>query len=1345
MRYIIHLSDIHIRKGDIQSSRYAEYNTVFDNLFESIKEKTKSISSNDFIIIMTGDIFHDKNLIGNYGLTLYKKLIKGLTSLGRVIMFHGNHDRNQSDIEQPSLISSTIEIDNLILLHDTQSFVIDDVGFSYVSIDDTLDTYANTGRISDLPPFPSISGGDTKHKIALFHGTFANVKINHTQEATSEYNPYPFEWIQDFDFALLGDIHLRQKGLFKSKTLWGYAGSLIQQNFGEEIIEHGYMIWDLHSRKIESINVYNERGMINIKQTNDEIYVRQGMQYNMPLDILLSNPMCPKHLEIKVYSEINSQKLHDILRANNKQYHLITYKLNRQSYEGVSESDNDVYIDKHVILKYFAPILSQEHYQMLHDIMRNYDALLLNKDRYPAELHDDCMKKNKELSGLIANCIQSDEVIAHKGKFTITYLEWDNLYCYESKNFIHFDEALYNTLLIAGSNGTGKSAIYDIITLAIWGDITKCKQNALTCGIVNYKHTKGQTMIHLTVNDITYKICREFLVAKDKNVLHRPIVSLYRNDELLKRNSACNDEINKIFGTLDEFLATSMITQNMDYNILDLSWKDCVSTIDKATNIHYVNDLYTLFKGCSNKYKDFVKTIESKKQVYANIIATTPSTALAPCLDIVELHNKKQRMVDENNSIAIDMNHPVVQDILMNKYDVADILDDITDIETLHSSYNELQVFFKNHTPDQINNLRMQPNNNVQLDAVYKPCEYSYILQEEQELQGIHVSASDELILQNKLKDLQQLNETHIILPMHQTPIPTSNDFMTEIIDIFQSIEVLHEFCTKNPQSSASLNPLEKLYLKTYEKYKQEHEELQRKIIADKEELMICHRHLDELYMQQTTTEQVQEPDTTYMHKHDVFKHDIDALKLAMKQDEESMAYLHKELDKIKDIELELLACKNELNVFQNNDEYAYDPMCQYCCKRPWVNKLKELQTKKTFLEKNINNAYAILFDKCQQDYLETYIRHENNKSIIAWRQYYKYQDICDCVKSSVQQKDELQQHIHNNEVHLNVLQDYINRFLKKAHSLYHVYLYHTYSKWKQLNEEIHQLQRNLMYLPRIQKLTKLKSSYAIWYDYNRKVEISNAHKIHDIKMKITAYEKSKEYDYYMRMKPMIARKMELIHMINDMDIQITESIKTQTISDYNKSNKLNHDMLCNSLDTMNNMLMMLDTVVDKFKQYRKDLYDTFILRNLVTKANKYIKILCHTDTKAFEVNYLITEHKDSIHINWLIQNLDVATACKQIISVCQASGFQRFVISLALRMSLYGNKRCEQIFIDEGFTSCDKKNLSMVPNFLKGLLQEYKGVIVMSHIDIIEENIEKKARIIYNKNSKTSCIQYTH
>ena len=178
-----------------------------------------------------------------------------MTDIGKTIIFHGNHDRNQNEIDQPSLISSTIEIENLRILKSTQTFTIDNIGFSYVNIDDTLDNTSTVGRLKRLPEFPKIREKVSK-KIALFHCTFANVKLYNGNHVLNSTNPYPFEWISEFDFALLGDIHLRQKGMY-GNMLWGYAGSLVQQNYGEDIINHGYMIWDIELSTIEYVNVYN--------------------------------------------------------------------------------------------------------------------------------------------------------------------------------------------------------------------------------------------------------------------------------------------------------------------------------------------------------------------------------------------------------------------------------------------------------------------------------------------------------------------------------------------------------------------------------------------------------------------------------------------------------------------------------------------------------------------------------------------------------------------------------------------------------------------------------------------------------------------------------------------------------------------------------------------------------------------------------------------------------------------------------------------------------------------------------------------------------------------------------
>jgi DNA repair exonuclease SbcCD ATPase subunit len=100
----------------------------------------------------------------------------------------------------------------------------------------------------------------------------------------------------------------------------------------------------------------------------------------------------------------------------------------------------------------------------------------------------------------------------------------------------------------------------------------------------------------------------------------------------------------------------------------------------------------------------------------------------------------------------------------------------------------------------------------------------------------------------------------------------------------------------------------------------------------------------------------------------------------------------------------------------------------------------------------------------------------------------------------------------------------------------------------------------------------------------------------------------------------------------------------------------------------------------------------------------------------------------------------------KKLTSISEASGFQHFAISLGLRMSLFSNKNeilCNQLLIDEGFVNFDKYNISIVPKFLKSLLCYFKSIILVSHIDLIEENIDEIVEIRYDKSASKSKMNY--
>jgi len=292
---------------------------------------------------------------------------------------------------------------------------------------------------------------------------------------------------------------------------------------------------------------------------------------------------------------------------------------------------------------------------------------------------------------------------------------------------------------------------------------------------------------------------------------------------------------------------------------------------------------------------------------------------------------------------------------------------------------------------------------------------------------------------------------------------------------------------------------------------------------------------------------------------------------------------------------------------------------------------------------------------------------------------------------------------------------------------------------------------------PRIDKYLELKENYNKWIEYDNIIKIINTNELFKINELLDIYDKYNEYNINNNKKPFIKIKLELNDKIKIKEKEIKELndklIKQSTINGYNKENRDNYERLYNIIIELDNTIDILETIIINFQAFRIEMYDKYVLNKLTEKTNKIIKTLCHTETKPFKLDYIITVIKDIIHINWLINN-DYNNGLerkenentKQIISINQASGYQQFVISMALRMSLFMNKyeiRCNQLFIDEGFINFDKYNLSIVPAFIKSLLSYFNNIIIVSHIDLIQDNIDEMVEIKYNKLTLISSIEY--
>jgi DNA repair exonuclease SbcCD ATPase subunit/DNA repair exonuclease SbcCD nuclease subunit len=1435
LKYIFHLSDLHIRNGDASYCRFNEYDYVFKNTVSSIKStiSTYNMTFNDFIIIITGDIFHNKNNIGNYGLLLYKTFVQELTKIGRLIIFSGNHDKTQSNQEQPTLVySSSFEINNLTILNITQSFIIDNIGFSYVDINDTLDTYKNSGRIQDLPPFP-LFNINVKYKIALFHGSFASVKLYNGENVKDDTNPYPLEWIKDFDYVLLGDIHKRQIFNYKKKTICGYSGSLIQQNFGEDIIDHGYLLWNIEDRTIKEINVYNNIGYINISEDADTIYIRTNGKYIEPLEKYIKDNInyFPKILEIKSFSNINFQTLGNLLNSFNISFQIVSKlnnanNVNNLNYNTIDYNiinDNvhiDNMIDTNYLLDYFKNLLSYDNYKVLLKIIENKDFLLFDINKYPEEFHIECVKRNKELAPIIISCNNIDDVAIHKKSFLIKYLEWEGLLCYENKNWLNFNDLDAKTFMIKGANGTGKSAIYDILLLAIWA--TNNKFDTYSSGFINHNKDKGYTIIDIEIDNIIYRIKRDFCRKKDTLKINNKTSVLYKYVNpseliILKKDTACNIEVKSIFGDINTFLSTSMITQNVDNDILVLNYKDTLATIDKAHNIQYIYHLYNLFKTSINKYKDFRKIITGKKEVYEKLLFNDKNSNINDdvVLQLIEelsiLNNDKNEMLKTYNSINIDINNPLYLSIIDTDY--FNLINNI-DIKLIVSRENYLNYkeklnhykYSANYELSDMYSLSKSYSKQLEddfnkLPIMNKPCDDTVLIKEEYELYE-HINNTcylsydcnnDQLIFKkNELIKNKELLYNLISNKPNKLPEFTQYRSVEKLLTIiskrYGNLEVFNEFISSNIKPySIDPNILKELRASIQKPITLEH---YNKIILHKDyintdinniktKLAIFENDFKELFskQQQITIKNKPQDNLTYKQfkssssiTKELKNYNIDIIDKQIADYEIILNEYHKRIEDINKLDFELDSYKKELELLTSNEDYKYNPDCCVCCNRPWVSRIKEI---KIIIDSINVNRQSINYSVNEYNIINESLEKVNTEKanyhlLIAWRDYYKFKETYDKITTDmniiITSKHNLSDELINKENELKKSIEYTDYFIIYTFQLFdelnNIKLYENYYEWeksyKNTKSIIEELEKTIHYndiiKPRITKYRELKKSYNDWKIYDSDKKIIDSYYYYKFKEIIEINDLYNEYMCNEKMKPLIKQKLELKELISNKNDDIKclndKIVRYTTINTYNNENKRNYIILSTITTELDSIIDVIDTILVNFQSFRKELYENLILNKLVDKTNKTIKSLCHSNTKPFKLNYNVDISNDTVHINWLIHNDKISNKeDKQFISVSQASGFQHFVISLALRMSLYFNNYdvlCSQLFIDEGFINFDKNNLSIVPIFLKNLLHYFNTIVILSHIDIIQDSVDEIALINYIDRNSESNIKYS-
>lgn len=257
---IFHIADLHIPNSE-DNRPYMEM--LKQALAELLKE-TKKLNKDEFRIVIVGDIFHNKIKTTNEAKKIFHETLNYLNAIGKTIIIAGNHDMLENNHDRIDSISPTFDIKD-VYPNITYADKVLNYKSGYIKDDNIIwALYSMFDKFAK----PDIDGLKEQYPdckiIGLYHGDIvgAVTDVGRMSESGIDTNVF-----KECDCVMAGHIH-RQQEIKKNGVPIVYAGSLFQQNGGENTTGHGFLIWDLDKMKYKHHEVTNKYKTYRFKITS---------------------------------------------------------------------------------------------------------------------------------------------------------------------------------------------------------------------------------------------------------------------------------------------------------------------------------------------------------------------------------------------------------------------------------------------------------------------------------------------------------------------------------------------------------------------------------------------------------------------------------------------------------------------------------------------------------------------------------------------------------------------------------------------------------------------------------------------------------------------------------------------------------------------------------------------------------------------------------------------------------------------------------------------------------------------------------------------------------------------
>lgn len=649
---IFHIADIHIRLF----KRREEYLEVFKNLYEEIRKK----ADDESIIVIAGDLVNSKVEMSPEMISMTSGLLRELSNIAPTIVIPGNHDCSLNNPQRLDAISPIVDnlqhdrsfYKNIFYLKKTGLYRFGNILFSNMSILDTNENYIKASDIS--AEYNSLT------KIALYHGVINNAILD-TGYIMKDDN-MSIDFFDGYDIVLLGDIHKKQTMQTyqenPKKPTIAYCGSIIQQNHGESLSNHGMLVWDVKNRAFEFCEIENSHGFVTFDINNGKII---SDEQNVP---------AKPRMRLKV-TETTATELKELLVYIRKKYSPDEVSINRT---------HSAIQDLHEINKIDVSKIRDVQFQnsLIEDYLKtNFNA---NADE---------LKKVFEINKRLNSILPVEDVtrnILWKPKL----FQFSNMFSYGEDNVVDFSK-MNGIVGLFSTNASGKSAMLNALSFCLFD---KCSTAFKANNVLNNRKKSFKCELNFEINGEDYFI-KKVATKSAKTEKVSVKIDFWKSTadgEIVDLNGDKRQDTRSIIqsyiGSYEDFALTCMCTQNDPANFIDLGQSERKDLLGKFMDIIIFDKLYEIGTEESKELSTAIKQFE--KRNFDEEIANIESS--------LEMYAKELTLLQSNQKKLVDDRKNLNDDVVGLARKLVDIDKSIVDINSLESNKKEKEERIKKLT-----------------------------------------------------------------------------------------------------------------------------------------------------------------------------------------------------------------------------------------------------------------------------------------------------------------------------------------------------------------------------------------------------------------------------------------------------------------------------------------------------------------------------------------------------------------------------------------------------------------------------------------------------------------------